>query len=104
VQRVPVRVALDPKEIVEHPLRVGLSMDAEIDVTKQDGKALADSARPAAMAKTEVFNSLDKGAEAEVQRVIVANLGRGVPSNVAKTTSRATAIPVAKASSSTQAH
>lgn len=32
VQRVPVRIALDPKELRAHPLRVGLSMEAEIDV------------------------------------------------------------------------
>jgi len=33
VQRVPVRVALDPKELAAHPLRVGLSMEAEIDLS-----------------------------------------------------------------------
>jgi len=33
VQRLPVRIALDPKELREHPLRVGLSMEAEIDLT-----------------------------------------------------------------------
>lgn len=33
IQRLPVRVALDPKELQAHPLRVGLSMDAEIDVS-----------------------------------------------------------------------
>ncbi len=32
VQRVPVRISLDPKELTTHPLRVGLSMDARIDV------------------------------------------------------------------------
>ncbi|MBI1197856.1 MAG: HlyD family efflux transporter periplasmic adaptor subunit [Phenylobacterium sp.] len=32
VQRVPVRISLDPKELAEHPLRVGLSMTADIDV------------------------------------------------------------------------
>lgn len=32
VQRLPVRVSLDPKELKKHPLRVGLSMEAEIDV------------------------------------------------------------------------
>jgi membrane fusion protein (multidrug efflux system) len=32
VQRLPVRIALDPKELAEHPLRVGLSMDVDIDV------------------------------------------------------------------------
>ena len=31
VQRVPVRIALDPKELAAHPLRVGLSMNAAID-------------------------------------------------------------------------
>jgi len=99
VQRVPVRVALDPKEIVEHPLRVGLSMDAEVDVHQQDGKSLADASRAAAVTKTEVFSSYDKGADAEVQRVIAANLGRGVPSNFARTSSRLPAAPaIAKAS------
>ena len=34
VQRVPVRIALDPKELAEHPLRVGLSMEAVIDISK----------------------------------------------------------------------
>lgn len=33
VQRLPVRIALDPGELKEHPLRVGLSMEAEIDLT-----------------------------------------------------------------------
>jgi membrane fusion protein (multidrug efflux system) len=32
VQRVPVRIALDPKELAQHPLRVGLSMKAKIDL------------------------------------------------------------------------
>ena len=32
VQRVPVRIALDPRELAAHPLRVGLSMEAKIDL------------------------------------------------------------------------
>ena len=35
VQRLPVRVALDPRELRAHPLRVGLSMEAVIDVSAQ---------------------------------------------------------------------
>jgi membrane fusion protein, multidrug efflux system len=35
VQRLPVRIALDPRELAAHPLRVGLSMDADIDVSRQ---------------------------------------------------------------------
>ena len=34
VQRLPVRVALDPRELAIHPLRVGLSMTATIDLAK----------------------------------------------------------------------
>ncbi|MBS0384314.1 MAG: efflux RND transporter periplasmic adaptor subunit [Proteobacteria bacterium] len=33
VQRVPVRIALDPRELQAHPLRVGMSMSATIDVS-----------------------------------------------------------------------
>lgn len=33
VQRLPVRIALDPKQLAEHPLQVGLSMTADIDIS-----------------------------------------------------------------------
>ena len=33
VQRLPVRIRLDPRQLTEHPLRVGLSMTADIDVS-----------------------------------------------------------------------
>lgn len=94
VQRVPVRVALDPKEIQQNPLRVGLSMDAEVDVSQQDGKALAEAPRAAPVAHTTVFNVLDKGADAEVQRVIAANIGRGAASNLARS-SKGSSAPAA---------
>lgn len=35
VQRLPVRIQLDPKELAKHPLRVGLSMDATIDLSSK---------------------------------------------------------------------
>ena len=35
VQRVPVRITLDPRELAQHPLRVGMSMDASIDISGQ---------------------------------------------------------------------
>jgi membrane fusion protein (multidrug efflux system) len=34
VQRVPVRIELDPAELAKHPLRVGLSMHATINVSE----------------------------------------------------------------------
>jgi len=36
VQRLPVRITLDPRQIAAHPLRVGLSMEAKIDVSHLD--------------------------------------------------------------------
>ena len=33
VQRLPVRIELDPREVAAHPLRVGLSMEVDIDVS-----------------------------------------------------------------------
>jgi len=34
VQRLPTRIALDPKELAAHPLRVGLSMNVDVDVSR----------------------------------------------------------------------
>ncbi len=74
VQRVPVRIALEPQQLTEHPLRVGLSMTAEVDVTKTDGLPLADVPR-VALAQPAVLTT-DDAAEQLVQRVIAANLGQ----------------------------
>ena len=102
VQRVPVRIELDPRQVAANPLRVGLSMDTEVDVGKQDGKTLADAPRASALTSTEVFDSLDSGAEAEVKRVIAQNSGRGgrAPTSVLGASS-STASASAPAGSST---
>lgn len=76
VQRVPVRIALDAEQLKSNPLRVGLSMDAVVDVSMQDGKMLADAPRSAALSQTQVYAELDQGANVEVQRIIAANMGR----------------------------
>jgi membrane fusion protein (multidrug efflux system) len=77
VQRVPVRVALDPKELAEHPLRIGLSMEATVDVREQGGKSLADAPRQGAATQTAVFDEVNHGADAAVKRIIAAQLGKG---------------------------
>lgn len=41
VQRVPVRIELDPKQLAEHPLRLGLSMSVDVAVRDQAGPSLA---------------------------------------------------------------
>lgn len=45
VQRVPVRISLDPKELARHPLRVGLSMTVEVDTMDSSGSAMVSAAR-----------------------------------------------------------
>jgi membrane fusion protein (multidrug efflux system) len=96
VQRVPVRVALDAKQIAANPLRVGLSMDAEVDVSNQDGKTLADAPRTTPVAQAQADSGADSGADAEVRRVIIANAGRG-RSAVAEAPQHAGSQAVAKA-------
>ena len=75
VQRVPVRIALDAKQIVDNPLRVGLSMDAEVDVSNKSGKTLADVPRPAAQAEVHAYGVPGDAADQDVRRVIAANAG-----------------------------
>lgn len=78
VQRVPVRVTLQADEVKAHPLRVGLSMEVEVDVAKQDGLVLAQAQRTQAVAQTTVFDDLQKDADKLVDRIISTNLGRTV--------------------------
>jgi membrane fusion protein (multidrug efflux system) len=75
VQRVPVRITLDPAEVGQHPLRVGLSMEVNVDTTDQNGKRLADTPRESPVASTQVFDAQLKAADADVQRIIAAHLG-----------------------------
>ncbi len=78
VQRVPVRISLDPNELAKNPLRVGLSMTATVDVADESGLTLSQTPRTAAqgaIASTNVFDSLQHDADAEVARIIAANGG-----------------------------
>ncbi|MCT8177838.1 efflux RND transporter periplasmic adaptor subunit [Variovorax sp. CY25R-8] len=75
VQRVPVRIALDAEQLRTNPLRIGLSMDVEVDITQKGGKMLADAPRATALTQTQVYSQLDRGADAEVDRIVAANLG-----------------------------
>jgi membrane fusion protein (multidrug efflux system) len=79
VQRVPVRIALDAREVAAHPLRVGLSMDVKVDVSRTEGRMLADGSQRPAHAATAVFGDGDSSADADVRKIIAANLGRPIP-------------------------
>ena len=75
VQRIPVRIAIDAKQLVEHPLRIGLSMEAEVDVRDQSGKALADAGNIPSVSETKVFTQIDLEADTRVNKIVAANLG-----------------------------
>jgi membrane fusion protein (multidrug efflux system) len=85
VQRVPVRIELDAQQLSQHPLRVGLSMEATVDV-QQDAGAPVLSAPPVARASssTPVYGGNDGQAERRVQEIIAANLGGSAPRAAAR--------------------
>jgi membrane fusion protein, multidrug efflux system len=73
VQRVPVRIALDPHELAAHPLQIGLSMKVDVDVRNSDGARLPQLASSAAGWSTSVFGSSDAMADARASAIISAN-------------------------------
>jgi membrane fusion protein (multidrug efflux system) len=73
VQRVPVRIALDPQELAAHPLQIGLSMQVEIDTHQRDGARLPQQPRSVAAYSTDVYDSVDAAAAQRVRSIIAAN-------------------------------
>lgn len=76
VQRVPVRIALDPGSLREHPLRVGLSMEASVDVSDDSGLALVPTPAEQPVASTQVYARLIAQADERAAEIVHANLGR----------------------------
>ncbi|EZP51661.1 MULTISPECIES: efflux RND transporter periplasmic adaptor subunit [Sphingomonas] len=71
VQRVPVRIALDPRELNAHPLRVGLSVNATVDTANRSGALLG---QPAAQAYAgRATDGSDPAVEARIRQIIAAN-------------------------------
>ncbi|HET8942096.1 MAG TPA: efflux RND transporter periplasmic adaptor subunit [Rudaea sp.] len=75
VQRVPVRIALDPAELDKHPLRVGLSTDVNVDTHDRSGRVLAQSPSRTNIAQTGVYTHDLVAADAAADAIIKANLG-----------------------------
>lgn len=75
VQRVPVRIEIDPKQLAEHPLRLGLSMSADVTVRDQNGPVLA-AARSAGkpLFATAAYEKQLADANELIARVIRNNL------------------------------
>ncbi|RJG06442.1 HlyD family efflux transporter periplasmic adaptor subunit [Noviherbaspirillum cavernae] len=76
VQRVPVRIALNPKQLAEHPLRVGLSMTARVDMHDQTGAPVGAGGSHAATlaAHSAAADENDAKAKMRIDAIIAANL------------------------------
>jgi membrane fusion protein, multidrug efflux system len=75
VQRVPVRIALDEGELKTNPLRVGLSVTAEVDVHDQSGPRVATAPVTGVM-RGETGEDTTTRVDAMVARILREN---GVP-------------------------
>ena len=75
VQRVPVRITLDAQQIKDHPLRVGLSMEADVDIHDQSGVQLAAAPRAKPAYSTDVYDAMARDADARIDAIIKANAG-----------------------------
>jgi membrane fusion protein (multidrug efflux system) len=81
VQRVPVRIALDNKELDKHPLRIGLSTDVTVDIRNDQGSVLANTPTQQPVAQTDVYDQMASKADAEAEQVIRANLPHATAAN-----------------------
>ncbi|ALK31933.1 EmrA/EmrK family multidrug efflux transporter periplasmic adaptor subunit [Burkholderia plantarii] len=73
VQRLPVRIALDPRELERHPLRIGLSMQADVSIKDESGSQLGSVNNT--VYQTDVFAKYGDEANAEIARIIADNAG-----------------------------
>ncbi len=83
VQRIPVRVALDPGELAAHPLQIGLSMKVQIDTHDRNGPRLPELAQNVPTYSTDVFGSPDALADQRVRTIIALN--QSGPASLAST-------------------
>jgi membrane fusion protein (multidrug efflux system) len=76
VQRLPVRITLDPRQLAQHPLRIGLSMYVQVDLRDQSGAPVGDNASSAnrLTAHSAFLNPADGKAKARIDAIIAANL------------------------------
>ncbi|MDR5817248.1 HlyD family efflux transporter periplasmic adaptor subunit [Caballeronia sp. LZ033] len=72
VQRLPVRIRLDQRELNAHPLRIGLSMQTEVETRDRSGTQLG--AATTTSYKTDVFSRYGEEADAEIERIIADNV------------------------------
>jgi len=76
VQRLPVRIELEPGQLAAHPLLVGLSMHVDVEIRDTGGTQLAAAPRANPAWAPAALSQPGEDAEARVQALIAANLGK----------------------------
>ncbi|KRD80156.1 efflux RND transporter periplasmic adaptor subunit [Lysobacter sp. Root983] len=74
VQRVPVRIEVDRKQVLEHPLRLGLSMHVDVNIRGQDGAMLAGSTPAKPVLTTDAYTKQLADADALIEKIVNDNL------------------------------
>ena len=74
VQRLPVRIGLDPNELRNHPLFLGLSTTVDVDVHNLNGSSLATNAVWPAGLHTDVYAAQDAGVDSEIHKIVDENM------------------------------
>jgi len=74
VQRLPVRIGLDPGELAAHPLFVGLSTSVKVDAHNLSGAPLSEHPVWDAHLATPVYETQDSGAGAQIEQILRNNL------------------------------
>ncbi|AOK26829.1 hemolysin D [Burkholderia ubonensis] len=87
VQRLPVRIEIDPKDLEKHPLRIGLSMQVDVDIKDERGDQLVNAQNT--VYETNVFAKYGDEADAEIARIIAENAGGNAPAPTAAKTNTA---------------
>jgi membrane fusion protein, multidrug efflux system len=73
VQRVPVRIELEPRELAAHPLRIGLSTVVTVDLRDSSGPQLAQTARQQPVLATRAFDIDRSEIRARIEQIINDN-------------------------------
>ena len=73
VQRVPVRIHLDPKQLQQHPLRIGLSTEVDVDLHDQSGPVLAQKPVDKPVLTTAVYQQELSSANTLINQVLADN-------------------------------
>jgi membrane fusion protein (multidrug efflux system) len=83
VQRLPVRITLDPQELKAYPLRVGLSMTAQVDEHDTSGPVVSAQVRNVPQ-PTQASAGDDPEVQARIDRIVTLNAGRDGGQSVAR--------------------